>query len=152
MSVWIIGVLAIRGIIVLMWKQAIEILNSLQINPWLIFYISLIPLLKSQIVVGFSFSNCSHIMGIALWCCKVTAGQCSGRALWPPAPGFCSQATRKSLFFHTNHNYDGHPRIYSFRALGSLQFSLEYSLRQSHYKSIFYFCMTITKWCANHWL
>ena len=45
----------------------------------------------------------------------------SSRAKWPLAPNFSSCAKRKSYFFHTNH-------IYSFRALDSLQFSLEHSL------------------------
>ena len=105
----------------------------------------MIPLLKSQIVVGFSFSNRSHLMGKALRCCQLTAGLYFGRALWPPAPSFCSQVTRKS-YFHTNHNdyNDGHPRFYSFRALGSFQFSLEHGIRQSHCKSIFYFSLNLS--------
>ena len=28
---------------------------------------------------------------------------CSNRVRWPLAPNFCSWATRKSYFFHTNH-------------------------------------------------
>ena len=31
------------------------------------------------------------------------AGLCSSRARWPMVPNFCSQATRKSYYFHTNH-------------------------------------------------
>ena len=48
------------------------------------------------------------------------SGLCSSRARCPLAPNFCPWATSKS--------YAGHPRFYSFRALGSLQFSLEHSL------------------------
>ena len=32
-----------------------------------------------------------------------TSRLCSSRAQWPLAPNFCSWATRKSYFFHTNH-------------------------------------------------
>ena len=31
------------------------------------------------------------------------------RAQWSLAPNFCSRATRKSYFFHTNHNFAGLP-------------------------------------------
>ena len=55
------------------------------------------------------------------------SGLCSSRARWPLAPNFCSRATRKSQIFHTNHML-GTLDHYSFRALGSLQFSLENSL------------------------
>ena len=34
---------------------------------------------------------------------QYTAGLYSGSAWWPVAPNFCSWATRKSYFFHTNH-------------------------------------------------
>ena len=50
---------------------------------------------------------------------------CSSRAWWPLAPNFCSWATRVLVFPYKS--YAGQPRIYSFRALGSLQFSLEHS-------------------------
>ena len=58
---------------------------------------------------------------------KITTGLCSSRAQWPLAPNYCSRAIRKSFFF-SNKSYAGHPRFYSFGALGSLQFSLEHSL------------------------
>ena len=69
--------------------------------------------------------------------CRATLGLHSSRAWWPLAPNICPLATRKSQIFHTNHV--GHPRFYSFRALGSLQFSLEHSLaeRQANLK---HFC------------
>ena len=65
-------------------------------------------------------------MACVLWDAK-NAGLCSSRTRWPPAPNFCSRATRKSQIFHTNHML-GYPGFYRFRALGSLQFSLEHSL------------------------
>ena len=34
---------------------------------------------------------------------SIFRGLCSCRALWPQAPNFCPQATRKSQIFHTNH-------------------------------------------------
>ena len=38
------------------------------------------------------------------FCKKVACARlCSNRAWWPLAPKFCSWATRKSYFFHTNH-------------------------------------------------
>ena len=43
----------------------------------------------------------------------------------PLVPNFCSPVTRKSFF---SYKYTGHPGFHSFRALGSLQFSLEHSL------------------------
>ena len=58
--------------------------------------------------------------------CWSLSGLCATRAHWPLAPNFCSWATRKSHFFIQS--YAGHPWFYSFRALGSLQFSLEHSL------------------------
>ena len=57
---------------------------------------------------------------------KIITGLCSSRAQWPLAPNFCSRAIRKSFFF-SNKSYAGHPRFYSFGALGSLQFFLEHS-------------------------
>ena len=54
-------------------------------------------------------------------------GLCSSRARWPLAPNVCPWATRKSQIFYTNHML-GTIEFYSFRALGSLQFSLEHSL------------------------
>ena len=55
------------------------------------------------------------------------SGLCSSRARWPLASNFCPWATRKSQDFSYK-SYAGHPRFYSFKALRSLQFSLEHSL------------------------
>ena len=45
----------------------------------------------------------------------------------PLAPTFCSWVSRQSLVFQTK-SCAGHPRFYWFRALDSLQFSLDNSL------------------------
>ena len=51
---------------------------------------------------------------------------CALAEQWSPlAPNFCSWPTRVLVFPYKS--YAGQPRIYSFRALGSLQFYLEHS-------------------------
>ena len=51
----------------------------------------------------------------------------SSRTQWALVTNFCSQATRKSYFL-LEKAHAGHPGYFRFRALGSLQFFLEYSL------------------------
>ena len=78
-----------------------------------------------QMFKRFSYiiQRCFHMMlGIEV---KLYMELCSSRAWWPLAPNFCSWATRVLVFPYKS--YAGQPRIYSFRALGSLQFSLEHS-------------------------
>ena len=62
---------------------------------------------------------------------------CSGNHQWLLAPNFCSQATRKSYFFHRNHMlgtlvcestffgscFTHHPGFHRLKALHSFQFS-----------------------------
>ena len=77
------------------------------------------------------------------------SGLCSSRAQWPLAPNFCSQAIRKSYFFHTNHMLGTLDFFYSFGALGSLQFSLEHSLVKYFICTCYSYKMIIVSYRAH---
>jgi len=44
-----------------------------------------------------------YVLGWSALFALITPGLCSSRARWPLAPNFCSWATGKSYFLHTNH-------------------------------------------------
>ena len=78
-----------------------------------------------------SFFGCFPVCYSANWLFpksmlfSIIVGVCSSRARWPLVPNLCPWVTRKLLDFSYKSR---HPRFYNFRALGSLQFSLEHSL------------------------
>ena len=52
-----------------------------------------------SVVIGGHFGGGDHFDGGD----HFGGGTCSSRARWPLVPNFCSQVTRKSQIFHTNH-------------------------------------------------
>ena len=74
---------------------------------------------------------------------------CPSSTQWPLAPNFCSQATRKSQFFHRNHML-GTLDSRGSEPLGSLQFFLEHSLEYTYGKVEPWFTDTHLIWTLIH--
>lgn len=69
-----------------------------------------------------------------------------------PAAFFRLQETRKSQFLHRNQkSYAGQPGLHRFRALGSLEFFIDYSLGGVHLPVIYTSCPGMTSHYMLQW-